>query len=330
LEILSWETFENYLHLSRPTVLNMGGNQGVQLGFNPTIKTLFLRIPIDTNSSVPPSPYSELKVEIFKNDLGNFLEISTKAEHLFREFHRFAGIVTEDFELPGQTAIGAFESAIHRWLELISRIELLSEEKQLGLQGELTVLRALIKIHGAQAVRAWTGRNPLLAERHDFRLGSVDIEVKSTRSTRRQHIIHGLEQLQPSRGHILYLLSLRFESAGLAGGKSLHDEIEEIRLSLRDNSIERSEFENRLLSSGYMDKDAEHYHDKLIFADDPVLAMVDKHLPKITKNILEASLPSETAGRIGDVSYRIDIDGMGARQGSEQFSRVLGKLKMEV
>jgi len=330
LEILSWEVFEKYLHLPSPTILNMGGNKGVQVGFNPTIRNLFLRIPIDPNSSVPPSPYSELKIDISETDSGSFLEISIMAEHLYREFHRFAGIVTEDFELPGQTALGAFELAIRRWLELTSRIELLSAEKQLGLQGELTLLRALLKTYGVQAIKAWTGRNPLLAQRHDFRLGNMDIEVKSTRSTRRQHVIHGLEQLQPSTGHTLYLLSLRFEDAGLAGGKSLDDEIEEIRFILGDNSVERSDFENRLLSSGYLDKDADHYQDKLIFADDPVLAMVDEHLPRITKSMLEATLQSETAGRIGDVSYRIDIDGIGARQGSELFSQVLGKLKLEV
>jgi putative PD-(D/E)XK family protein DUF4420 len=330
LEVLSWEVFERYLHILSPTILNMGGNKGVQVGFNPTTRNLFLRIPIDPNSSVPPSPYSELKVEISETDSGSFLEISTMAEHLYREFHKFAGIVTEDFELPGQTALGAFESAIRRWLELTSRIQLLSDEQQLGLQGELTFLHALIKTQGTQAVVAWTGRDPHLPERHDFRLGNVDIEVKATRGSRRQHIIHGLEQLQPSKGHTLYLLSLRFEGAGLNAGKSLYDEIQSIRRSLGNASTERSEFENRLLLTGYFDKDAEHYHDKLIFADDPVLAIVDERLPKITKNILESALQPEIAGRIGDVSYRIDIDGIGARQGSELFSQVLGKLKLEV
>ena len=330
METLSWELLEKYLHLPSPTLLNMGGSKGVQVGFNPAVRNLFLRIPIDPDSSIPPSPYAELKVERFENDLGSFLEVSTTAEHLFREFHRFAGIVTEDFELPRQTALGAFDSAIHRWLELTSRIKLLSEEMQLGLQGELTFLRALIKTNGPQAIMAWTGRDPHMPERHDFRLGKVDIEVKSTRGTRRQHIIHGLEQLEPSKGHTLYLLSLRFESAGLTGGKSLHDEIEEIRLSLDTATIERSEFESRLLLTGYLDKDAEHYQNKLIFADDPVLAIVDERLPKITKNILEAALQPEIIGRIGDVAYRIDIEGIGARQGSEQFSRVLVGLKLEV
>ncbi len=330
MEILSWEVFEKYLRRSSPGILNMGGTRGVQVGFNPTTKIVFLRIPINPNFSVPPSPYSELKVEIAESDSGSFLEISTTSEHLFREFHKLAGIVTEDFELPEQTALGAFESAMQRWLELTSRIELLSEEKRLGLQGELALLRALIMSQGTQAVNAWTGRNPLLAERHDFRLGNVDIEVKSTRNTRRQHIIHGLEQLRPSEGHKLYLLSLRFESAGLSGGRSLHDEIEQIRSILGADSIERSEFENRIVLSGYLDKDAQHYQDRIIFADAPVLAIVDDRFPKITRDMLEETLQPEIAGRISDVSYRIDIDGFGVKQGSKQFSLVLGKLQLEV
>lgn len=308
----------------------MGGKRGVQVGFNPPVKTFFLRIPIDPSSLIPPSPYSELKVEIVENDAGRFLEISTSAEHLFREFHKLAGIVTEDFEVPNQTAIGAFESAMRRWLELTSRIELLSEEKRLGLLGELVLLRALIINYGAQAVYAWTGRSPFLAERHDFRLGNVDIEVKSTRNVRRQHIIHGLEQLQPSEGRKLYLLSLRFESAGLSGGRSLYGEIEQIRSSLETNPIEHSEFENRILLSGYLDKDAQHYQDRVIFADIPILAIVDDHFPRINRNILEGALESEIAGRISDVSYRIEIDGFGVKQGSVEFSKVLGNLQLEV
>jgi putative PD-(D/E)XK family protein DUF4420 len=330
LQILTWDVFERYLHSPSPTVLNMGGTRGVQVGFNPATGNMFVRIPTDPGSTVPPSPYSELEIEISGSDLGTALVVSTAAQHLFREFHRFAEIVTEDFEDPIQTAQGALEASIIRWRELISRLTLLSEEKQLGLQGELVFLRALLKIHGAKAIKSWTGRNILLAERHDFRLGQIDIEVKSTRNKQRQHIIHGLDQLRPSMGHTLYLLSLRFESAGLSGGRSLCDEVEDIRRIIGMDSVERSEFEHRILASGYRDNDEQHYQEKLIFADAPILVNVDDNFPKIVRDTLESTLPSESAGRITDVSYRINIDGLGVRQGSEPFIKVIGELRLEI
>jgi len=330
LELLIWELFEKHLSGKNPSILNMGGNRGVQIGYNPSTQKMFVRIPMDAKTSIPPSPYNELTVDVYESESTIALEVSTKAQHLFREFHRFAGIVTEAFEVPGQTALGAFENAIHRWLELTSRKELLSKEQQLGLQGELTFLHALIKVHGPKAIYAWTGRNILLPERHDFRVGKTDIEIKSTRNLRRQHIIHGLEQLQSSEGHNLYLLSLKFEGAGLTGGKSLYNEVEDVRSLLEKDSTEHIEFENRIHSSGYKNDDAPHYQERFIFAESPMLVLVDDQFPRIVKNMLEMALPSERVGRITDVSYRIDIDGLGFPQGSHQFTDILGELHLEI
>jgi hypothetical protein len=290
---------------------------------------MFIRLPINPEASVPPNPYTELDIEVVQDETGYVLEIKTKAERLFREFHRFAGIITEDFEQSGQTALGAFETAIHRWRELTSRKELLTGEQQLGLQGELAFLRALLKVHGAQSVLAWTGRNQTLPERHDFRINALDIEVKTTRSSHRRHNIHGLGQLQPSVGYTLFLLSVKYESGGLNAGRSLFDEIQDIRNSLAGAETERKEFEDRLLSTGYNDDDAQHYQEKLILADPPVLVLVDDKFPKITKDTMLPIYPPDVSNRIDDVSYRVDIEGLGVNQGSEEFTKILGELKIE-
>ena len=307
----------------------MGGTRDVRIGFNPEARSIFIQIPIDPNSSAPPSLYAELDTQILNYGSETILEITTKAEHLFREFHRFAGILTEDFERPEQTALGSFEIAIYQWQELTSRKDLLTDEQKLGLQGELAFLRALLRIYGVQSVTAWTGRNRLLAERHDFRINGIDIEIKSTRNSRRQHTIHGLGQLQPSVDHNLYLFSIKYEGAGLADGRSLYDEIEDIRVSLGKTSSERTEFDSRIYAVGYRDVDAKHYQDKLIFADLPALIIVDDQFPRITKDTLLSSISAEISVRINDVSYRIDVEGMGVYQGSEEFTQILGDLQVK-
>ncbi|HCC79708.1 MAG: hypothetical protein A2X25_09040 [Chloroflexi bacterium GWB2_49_20] len=330
METLSWEAFEKHLYGLSPSILNMGGTRNVRVGFDPISRSMFIRLPIDPETSVPPSTFAELESGVLKDETGFVLEIKTTAKQLFREFHRFAEIITEDFEQPGQTAFGAFETATHRWRELTSRKELLTEDQQLGLQGELVFLRSLLQVQRPQSIMAWTGRNKALAERHDFRINKIDIEVKSTRSSHRRHIIHGIGQLQASEGHILYLLSLKFEGAGLGLGRSLCDEIEGIRKSLANTEIERMEFESRLLSTGYNDNDAQHYQEKLILADPPVLVIVNDKFPRITREIMSETISPEVSGRIDDVSYRVDIEGLGVMQGSEAFTDVLGKLRMEI
>lgn len=329
METLAWEVFEEHMRGAIPVALKMGGTRGVRIGFNPTSQSMFIRLPINPRASIPPNPYVELAVKILKDETGSVLEITTTTDRLFREFHRFAGIITEDFEEPRQTAVGAFETAIHRWRELISRKGLLTDEQQLGLQGELAFLRALLRVHGPQSVLAWTGRNQSFPERHDFRIGTIEIEIKSTRSSHRHHIIHGLSQLQASASYKLYIFSIRFESAGVGGGRSLCDEIKDIRLTLGNAELELKEFNGRLLASGFRDEEAEHYQKKLILADLPMLIAVDDSCPRITRQMISNELPSELAARIDDLSYRVNLEGIGFMQDSEEFITILGKIRLD-
>jgi len=329
VETLAWEVFESHLREKYPSSFAMGGTRGVRIGFTPESQSIFIRLPINPNTFIPPSPYAEIFAEVLKDETGFVLEIKTTTMRLFREFHRFAEIITEDFEKTGQTAQGAFETAIRRWNDLTSRKELLSDEQRLGLQGELVFLNALLNTQETKAILSWTGRNKSLSERHDFRINGLDIEIKSTRSTSRRHIIHGLGQLQASLGHKLYLLSLKFEGAGLVLGRSLYDEVENIRLHFSIGSAERKDFEDRLLAAGYRDEDSEHYQEKLILADQPMLIYVDDKCPKITTEIISTGVPSEVSGRIDDVSYRVNLEGLGVAHGSREFINILGKIQLE-
>ena len=187
----------------------------------------------------PASPYADLHIEAKRDDGKPIIEIFTTSPHLFKEFHRFAELLTDEFEHSGLSASAAFAAVVERWRELALRRDLLSPDEQLGLGGELAVLAALVRHHGSAAVSAWTGRmTAATPERHDFRVGAIDLEVKSTRSARRHHMIHGLRQLEPSAGHQLFIISIRFEAAGFANGVTLGMRVASIRglLSSNDNA----------------------------------------------------------------------------------------------
>jgi hypothetical protein len=258
------------------------------------------------------------------------MEVFTNTPHLFKEFHRFAGLLTEEYERPDVTAADAFAAIVDRWRELTLRRDLLSPEEQIGLAGELAVLAALTRKQGPQSVAAWTGRIPGGPERHDFRIGAVDLEVKGTRSPKRQHVIHGLRQLEPSARHVLFLLSFRFEGAGLNTGFSLVQRVAEVRTLLKADVNYLREFEEKLLASRYRDSDEAHYGEKLILADTPVLIPVGDDCPRLTSESLRLAMPEPLATRIGyDVTYRVDVEGLGVAVSASEQAISLGLAQLE-
>jgi hypothetical protein len=329
VETLAWENLAPYLNGSIPCILSMGGTRGVKIGYDPHNKNIFLRIPTDPEIIVPPSPYVELETSLVRDETGYVLEILTSSIKLFKEFHRFSGIITEDFEYHGQSAIGAFNTAIKRWNELLIKRELLTEEQQIGLQGELIFLGAILQKEGPKAITSWTGRNESKPERHDFRIKNAEIEIKTTKSLRRIHYIHGLNQLQPSEGYLLFLLSFKFESAGYENGTSLFDEVEKIKKILKESDNEIIEFEQKLKSSGYYEVDSPYYQRKFIFSDPPIFIEVNDKFPKITKNILSDFIPNDLLNRIDNVTYCVDVEGLNEKNEYSDFFENISSIMMK-
>jgi hypothetical protein len=312
LETLSWGRLDPYLTLAEPALLKMGGTRGVQIGFEPANQRLFLRAPLEEGATVPASPYGELTLEAKRVGRSAVMEVSATSARLYREFHRLAGLLTEELERPGQTAVGAFLAVAERWRGLTAMRELLGPEEQLGLFGELAVLQGLIRECGPDAVASWTARVTAIPERHDFRVGQIDIEVKTTRTAVRNHIIHGLRQLEPCAGHTLFLISLKFAAAGMKDGRSLVDRVRTLRESLSMSPQSLTGFESRLDVVGYRDTDAVHYQERLIVADVPMAIPVDADCPRIVPSSIRETMGTELANRIdNDVTYRINVEGLG-------------------
>lgn len=330
METLSWGRLEPYLTLAEPALLKMGGTRGVQIGFEPANHKLFLRAPLEEGATVPASPYAELTLERGRAAQSAVMEVSASSAHLYREFHRLAGLFTEELERPEQTAVGAFLAVAERWRGLTAMRELLGPEEQLGLFGELAVLQGLIRECGTDAVASWTARVAETPERHDFRVGQMDIEVKSTRTAVRNHIIHGLRQLEPCAGHRLILISLKFAAAGMNDGCSLVDRVRILRERLSTSPLSLSGFETRLDAVGYRDADAVHYQERLIVADVPMAIPVNAACPRIVPSSIRETMGAELANRIdNDITYRINVEGLGVPLRSAHDEGPLASLLIE-
>ena len=131
-----------------------------------------------------------------------------------------------------QTESEALEYAIRRtfrWHFLLrgGKIQVLSEEEQKGLIGEITVLKLLIANLGAKpALTAWTG--PSGAPK-DFELKSDCIEVKARRGASQPFVkITSEHQLADVQDRRLWLAVLAVDRVQLPHGGTLSDHVSEV------------------------------------------------------------------------------------------------------
>jgi hypothetical protein len=183
------------------------------------------------------------------------------------------------------------------------------------------MLQRLIPGHGWEsAVRSWNGPD---AEEHDFSLETVDIEVKTTVSERRVHMIGSLTQLLAKPGRPLHILSLQYTRAGLGPGKTLTETVTGLLAAVSALSpMVMSELETRLHRSGWRAEHAPYYRTKWALRGAPRMVAVDGACPVIVPGTL-ASLGANRLSRIVQVSYRIDLEGLGSEEGSADFGRIL-------
>lgn len=308
----------------------MGGTRDVRIGYDPLESRLYVRLPSAENIDIPFTAFSQLDVERRQDQSGYFLDVSTRASRYFPEFHRFAGLLAEEFELGDQTAANAFRSAVKSWEEFLSRRSMLTPEQQIGLFGELLMLEALIRRDGESAVEAWIGRGTEGPARHDFRIGKTDLEIKTARSSVRRHFIHGLHQMVAAPGHDLYLLSVLLEAAGTNGGCTLSDQVQKVRMLVGANEPFRHDLEAKLASALYRDEDSAFYGARLMIAAEPHLILVDKKCPRITPSLLTREMSEGVASRIGQVSYQVNLEGLGAPLGAKTFGALLANIKLEI
>lgn len=193
----------------------------------------------------------------------------------------------------------AFLARIRAWQEFMQRgsAQMLGPENEVGLFGELAVLRALIQ-HGMSlflAVQSWMG--PTGGVR-DFAVGKGAIEVKSTVSVGSFPArIGSLEQLDDTLVQPLYLAGVRLAIA--TNGTTLAEAVALTRDLLASEPVARREFDSRLLRAGYADSVADQYTRRFQHMSTRLLAVAGG-LPRLVR----ANVP---AG-VTRAQYEIDLD----------------------
>ena len=223
--------------------------------------------------------------------------LSENETAVFVEMCRDLLAATEDARDESE-ALKKFWQRYKHWQNLFAaaKNDLLSEEQQRGLIGELLFLRGQI-INGRplkEAVAGWTGA---LKEHQDFSYSETWYEIKTVMEQADKVRIQSLEQLSLERIGELVIYRL----AKTAGeGFTLNSLVNELETLLRENSSAAQRFEVLLFQTGYVGR--EEYDEQSYRLAESMNFTVDENFPRLTKNNLPPA--------IIEASYSLNLRGL--------------------
>lgn len=192
------------------------------------------------------------------------------------------------------------------WRRLLRPSRHLTEEKAMGIFGELLVLRELARINPFRAVEAWVGPEGLS---HDFVTAHGEVEVKTTKQSGRSVSISSLDQLEPASGAPLILL--RQEIQVSPNGRNVTDLVDELeRLGcLREEIVDRLAEVDFMLG---VDDDPHRF----VVAEAPVAWRVGPDFPGIRRG----DLPAERSAPIERIQYSVNLLGAPGEMTEEELA----------
>lgn len=211
--------------------------------------------------------------------------------------------------------IQSFLARITAWQYFMERggDSLLGIEAQVGLHGELLLLRDLLDsgVEPALVIEAWRG--PLGAAR-DFEIDNAAIEVKSTLSTTSfPAVISSFEQLDDSTGRELYVAAVRLAPG--ATGTTLPELVQRISAALSGHAPALERFEALIIRAGFLLAHADRYDRRLLCVERRLLPVTEP-FPRLIRSKLS---PVFLRGH-----YEIDLDRVGVQ--ATDLNAVLARL----
>lgn len=320
--VISWPNLEGLISEGNSFRMLIAGDQHAWISFD-AIRTE-LAIEIEQQSPTLPAVLPQaIAMRLTKDVKGSdLLVLATTSVELRRYFYDFSVEVLELTQRGGHTASAAVDEAWKRWGELIEQQSVLSRERQVGLIGELHLLRLLAAAHSWKfAIDAW--HRTARAE-HDFCLELCDIEVKTTTSDRRIHTIGAIDQLLPSPNRPLYILSNQFAVAPrlAANSFSLASTVRDSLKELESDVTLQNALKQRLAQVGWRENHMGYYQTTFVIRNFARLIPVNDACPRIVPQMLMAGLGS-VSSRIESVMYSIDVSDLGWQEGSPEYTAAI-------
>lgn len=290
---------EEYFRLGASTAFVLLQSPQVIMRIDPTNEAIELMLPA-RGADPKVTDFERLDIRRFMQDHNEWFKLVIDASQMHYEAYSLVESIVDQIG-SGASFRHAVSEALFNFKELLIRRRKLTEEKEIGLIGELLVLRhAIEKVGEENALTAWLGP---LAEEHDFAFVDYDAEVKTTKSESRIHLIGSETQLEPSPGRPLFLISIQVTLAGgAATGFTLPSLISEIEQCL--NTGLRA-FLMSLERLGWNKEDSDLYQRRYQLRTAPSAYSVDELFPAITPRRLDRVVPKRA--NILGVNYRVNV-----------------------
>ncbi|MDK2842342.1 MAG: hypothetical protein PWQ17_1848 [Anaerophaga sp.] len=243
-----------------------------------TIETL----PDETNSDK-----ILLLISLSDNSLSSIFAV------LCEDLFNYISNVREDIEL-----VKSLQNRFLKWKELFELAESpgLSPEKQIGLFGELSLLKELIEETGKieECLTIWVGPDTGI---RDFEKNNTAIEVKTTQSHNHQRIrVSSERQLDTSLLENLFLFHLSLERRN--GNENSLNKIVSVLFSvIGDNMLLNNMLNRKLIRAGYFIHHESYYENISYVIRGKDFYTVNENFPRIEEKDLMKG--------VGDVKYSI-------------------------
>lgn len=320
---ITWENFErDTVRAEVPAIHPIAGSPEIAMFFQPSPAQIGISIALPILRLVRPSPYKEIDIVARSSGKGPALVVSTSNTVIFRQVFPVLLEIADAIQLEGSDPFEAVEVAVRRIASAIRLNPGLSDEETIGLWGELWVLQKLLSAKGKGAIRNWYGWKK---DRHDFRVGPLELEVKSTLGTSATHVISSIGQLASTDGYDLYLVSIQLSRS--ANGESLSTRVKAVKSELPAASPEFQHFSDALRDIGASPAALAISTESYSLRQAPVLIPMTADLPQLTSKSLLCAVGPAAIGRVKSLQYEVNVDGLGHGPETDLFERAVPWMK---
>lgn len=317
----TWEEFQrDYITPGVGGAYSPHGEPDVQVYASPGGRRIGVLVAVADPATIKSLPLRQASLALKMKGTQYYADFSTTNDALYEQFFGLISQVADSVQLDGELPARAIDLSITKLRSLLAEEKLLNEDTLVGLWGELWVLKRLISGFSESVVQCWKGSEGAV---HDFRRGLIELEVKTTRNEDRKHIISKLSQLDSSPDCDLYICSIQVIE-GIENGRSVPESVHEIEAILSEHPATNEEFRRKLKQLGYSTEDESFYSKKYYLRSPPLLVPVTKALPKLNRALIESAFGTELASRIEQVSYQLDVSGLGFGEEDSRYVNILG------
>ena len=281
-----------------PQVLPLTGHPWCEIRIDPQTR----RASLVTEFHPPEPDVSKLRriaLSSYVKDDRDLVEIEVSVDGNLQAAYGLLTSIADGLQIEGLGLSQSVSDSVARYKDVLSAVQGLSESSEIGLFGELLFLEFLVRSVGrGPAMRAWHGPD---AEEHDFALGAIAVEVKTTSLERRKHRIATLSQLEPLPGTPLFLLSVQITRGNSSDSCSLPELIGRVRSAMGDDV---SRLEERLSSQGWTADHDELHQTRWRLRSAPRAYAVTRTFPSLTSAALQQAVDLSL---VSDVTYSIDV-----------------------